>query len=84
MSHQGPTHRVYVPNRRSDARIGISEEEGHGASWNESEWAENTEVWYGGKSEMGINQLLQGTSEKEVRRVTGIKLMPVVITLVIC
>lgn len=33
---------------------------------------------------MGINQLLQGTSEKEVRRVTGIKLMPVVITLVIC
>lgn len=45
------TQEVCVPNRRSDARTGISEEEGHGAPWNESEqeWAENTEVWYGGK-----------------------------------
>lgn len=67
------------PDRRSDARTGISEEEGHGAPWNESEqeWAENTMVWYGGKGEMGSNQLLQGTSEKKVRRVTGMKLMPV-------
>lgn len=57
-----------------------------GASWNkrEKEWAENTEVWYGGKQETGSNQFLQGTPGKEVRRVTVINVILVGIILAVC
>lgn len=76
MSHHH--HRGCVPNRRSDAQtVSVkkrdTEHPGMGVNNNGQKaqcfGMEGSEKW-------GVISYFQGTSEKEVRRLTGIKLMP--------